>query len=104
MPIFEDYIDENGNMDNESYKNGELSGNRRHAGFKAQEVYETLKEVYGDDNYAKIVDYSKYDHPDALVDRYYINMSSMIPFLVKAIQEQQDEINELKKLINESKK
>lgn len=100
----ENYLDENGNIDQEAYENGELSGSRRHAGFKAQEVYQALKDVYQDDNYAAVVDHSKYDYPEADVDRYYISLGSLVPFLVKAIQEQQYEIDELKKQIENIKK
>jgi hypothetical protein len=44
-------------------------------------------ETYKDDNYASVVDYSKYDEPTIEEDRYYIRYTQLIPFLTGAIQE-----------------
>lgn len=60
-------------------------------------------ETYNDDNYAEIVDYSKYNYPDSENDKYWMGQTALIPFLVSAIQEQQTQIEELKQ-INELKK
>ena len=54
-------------------------------------------ETYNDDNYAEIVDYSKYNYPDSENDKYWMGQTALIPFLVSAIQEQQTQIEELKK-------
>ena len=61
-------------------------------------------ETYNDDNYAEIVDYSKYNYPDSESDKYWMEQTALIPFLVSAIQEQQTQIEELKQQINELKK
>lgn len=63
-------------------------------------MYQSMKDVYGDDNYASIVDYSKYDNPNNEVDRYYMRYTQIIPFLTGAIQELSKEIDSLKETIS----
>lgn len=84
------------------HQKGELKGERRHSGFIAQEVYQTLKDVYHDDNYADIIDYNFYDGAiESEFERYYIQITSIIPFLVKANQELSAKVDELTKRIND---
>lgn len=88
----------------EEHKKETKKGNRRHAGVKAQEVYALMKNVFGDDNYASIVDNNHYDNPDnPCFDRYFVRYESFIPFLIKSIQEQQKQIEELKTEIEKMK-
>lgn len=75
-----------GIFDEENYTAQTFKGHRRIAGFIAQEVYQSMKDIYNDDNYASIVDYSRYDE-DSEVDRYYMRYTQLIPFLTGAIQE-----------------
>lgn len=91
-----DYKDENGNFDEVSYLAGTKKHNRRQAGFIAQDTYQSMINIFQDDNYADIVDYSKYDYPDIEEDQYYMAKEALIPFLVEAIKEQQKQIEELK--------
>ena len=101
----ENYFDEDGIFNEVDYKNCTKKKHRRLSGFIAQDVYAALKETYNTDNYAHIIDYNKNDNPDSNdIDRYYYNSSAMIPFLVKAIQEQNTKIEALEKEINQLKK
>ena len=96
----------NGEFDEDMYKKALLKGNRRQVGFIAQEVYETMKKVYNNDNYADIVDYSNYqisEEKDMNFDRYSMRYNSLIPFLTGAIQELSKEIDALKATIAELK-
>lgn len=96
------YDDENNKYFNEElYNNQTLKGNRRIAGFIAQDVYKSLIDVYNDDNYASVVDYSKYDDPDCDIDRYYMRYTQIIPFLTGAIQELTKKIETLESRITE---
>lgn len=88
----------------EEHEKETKKGSRRHVGVKAQEVYELMKNVFGDDNYASIVDNNHYDNPDnPHFDRYFVRYESFIPFLIKSIQEQQKQIEELKTEIEKMK-
>lgn len=102
----EKYMDTNGNIDNDLYNRAIYRGKRRQVGFIAQEVYETMKKVYNNDNYADIVDYSNYqisEEKDMNFDRYSMRYNSLIPFLTGAIQELSKEIDALKATIAELK-
>ena len=104
----ENYINDDGTFNEESYEQEVFKKHRRRAGFIAQDVYQVLKEEYQNDNYAAVVDYNKYkNEEDGFFDRYSFNGNQLIPFLVKAIQEQQEiiesqniRITELEKVIN----
>jgi hypothetical protein len=61
------------------------SGGRNNIGFIAQEVEEIIPEIV--------------EPPATDTDYYGIRTTDMIPFLVKAIQEQQQQINDLKQQI-----
>ena len=60
-------------------------GNNINVGFVAQDVEQVIPEVV--------------DVPETETDYYGIRTTDMIPFLVKAIQEQQKQIDELKQQI-----
>lgn len=104
----ESYVNEDGTFNQESHQMGVLKKHRRRAGFLAQDVYELLKKEYGTDNYASVVDYNRYKKEDeGIFDRYSFSGVQLIPFLVKAIQEQQEiiesqnaRITELEKIMN----
>ena len=97
----ESYVNEDGTFNQESHQMGVLKKHRRRAGFLAQDVYELLKKEYGTDNYASVVDYNRYKKEDeGVFDRYSFNGVQLIPFLVKAIQEQQEIIKSLDEKIN----
>jgi hypothetical protein len=89
--------------DKEEHAKQTKKGDRRQIGFKAQDVAETMKALYGSDNYAGIVnvDYYNQDIPEEIENRYSVEYARLVPFLVKAIQEQQKQIDELKELLGE---
>ena len=91
--------------DEESHRRGDKKHSRRFAGLSAQDTYQKMVEFYKDDNYADIVDINKYDNPnDEYLEQYSMQYERLVPFLIKAIQEQQEQIDELKKEIAELKK
>lgn len=91
--------------DEESHRRGDKKHNRRFAGLSAQDTYQKMIEFYKDNNYADIVDINKYDNPnDEYLEQYSMQYERLVPFLIKAIQEQQEQIDELKKEIEELKK
>lgn len=94
------YTEKNGKFNQEDYENQTKIGNRRISGFIAQDVYEKMIQYYDDNNYAKIVDYSKFDDPDSDIDRYYMSMTAMIPFIVRAFQEQHSYIKALERNVD----
>lgn len=93
----------NGEFDEDMYKKALLKGNRRQVGFIAQEVYETMKDIYSDDNYANIVDYNNYHEEKEKheLDRYMMCYTAFIPFLTGAIQELSSKLDEATNKINE---
>lgn len=94
-------LDENGKQqyDVEAHAKGEKKKHRRFAGLSAQDTYQAMLDCYdGNTNYAQIVDNNKYDNPDdEYIEQYSMSYERLVPFLIKAIQEQQAEIDELKK-------
>lgn len=97
------YIDENNQYWKNSHECGVYKGDRRRAGLIAQDVYQVLKATYNTDNYASIVDYNKYDPAkinEEEMDRYSMTYTQLIPFLIKAIQEQQELIEQQQQQIN----
>lgn len=100
-------------FDQEGYSSGTKKAHRRVAGLVAQDAYDAMIETYNDDNYADLIDWSGYDHPEEIEkneDQYSIQYERYIPFLIKAIQEQNDiiknqseQIEFLKKEINKSR-
>ena len=103
MNYRDDYILDDGTFDNDAYIRQTKKKHRRISGFIAQDVYQSMKDVYGDDNYANIVDYSKYDDENCIEDRYHMRYTQLIPFLTGAIQELSKEVDSLKATIAELK-
>ena len=87
--------------DKEEHAKETKKGSRRQIGFKAQEVAEVMEALYGSDNYAGIVniDYYDQDVPEEIEKRYSVEYARLVPFLVKAMQEQQKQIDELKEML-----
>lgn len=71
--------------DIDAYQQGTKADRKITCGFKAQEVAEVLKELYGDELYANILEH-KYEGEE---DAYFMTNGELIPFLAGAIQEQQ---------------
>lgn len=98
-------LDENGKQqyDVEAHKRGDKKKHRRFAGLSAQDTYQAMLDCYNNDtNYAQIVDNNKFDHPDdEYLEQYSMSYERLVPFLIKAIQEQQEQIEELKSKLGE---
>lgn len=96
----EPILDENGKQqyDKEAHARGEKKKHRRFAGLSAQDTYQAMLDCYdGNTNYAQIVDNNKFDHPDdEYIEQYSMSYERLVPFLIKAMQEQQSQIDELK--------
>ena len=91
--------------DEEAHTQGLKKKHRRYAGLSAQDTYQKMIEFYKDDNYADIVDNNKYDNPDdEYLEQYSMQYERLVPFLIKAIQEQQEKIDALEKRIDELEK
>jgi hypothetical protein len=84
--------DKNGN-DNEIQTITPRTGKRKHYGLIAQEV----KEVLGDNDFGGYIHDTETDHMGLRYDQF-------IPILIKAVQEQQEIIEDLQNQINELKK
>lgn len=93
-------LDENGKQqyDVEAHKRGDKKKHRRFAGLSAQDTYKAMLDCYNNDtNYAQIVDNNKFDHPDdEYLEQYSMSYERLVPFLIKAVQEQQEQIDALK--------
>lgn len=98
-------LDSNGKQqyDVEAHKRGDKKKHRRFAGLSAQDTYQAMLDCYNNDtNYAQIVDNNKFDHPDdEYLEQYSMSYERLVPFLIKAIQEQQAQIDELKSKLGE---
>lgn len=93
-------------FDEEGYKNETKKKTRRFVGLVAQDLYQTMNEYYGSDNYMDIVDWSGYDHPEEIEtneDQYTIQYERLVPVLIKSIQELSSQVDELKAQIEELK-
>jgi uncharacterized protein YneR len=93
--------------DKEAHSLGLKKKSRRRVGVKAQQVYEKMIEHFGTDNFADLINISYKDEediPEFIEDKYFARYSNFIPLLIKAIQEQQEQIELLKIEINELKK
>lgn len=93
-------LDENGKQqyDVEAHKRGDKKKHRRFAGLSAQDTYQAMLDCYDNNsNYAQIVDNNKFDHPDdEYIEQYCMSYERLVPFLIKAMQEQQAQIDALK--------
>ncbi len=98
-------LDENGKQqyDVEAHKRGDKKKHRRFAGLSAQDTYQAMLDCYDNDtNYAQIVDNNKFDHPDdEYLEQYSMSYERLVPFLIKAVQEQQEQIEQLKSRLGE---
>lgn len=98
-------LDENGKQqyDIEAHKRGDKKKHRRFAGLSAQDTYQAMLDCYNNDtNYAQIVDNNKFDHPDdEYLEQYSMSYERLVPFLIKAVQEQQEQIEQLRSKLGE---
>lgn len=95
------YSDKNSLLDYnvENYQKLTNADKYFHYGFSAQELSTLLKDIYGTEYYGNILDKKTEASIKKIEDCYFINLTNLIPFLVKAIQEQQIQINELKNML-----
>jgi len=96
--------DENGNVinyDKEAHGLGLQKGSRTNVGFAAQEVQELLTAITGGDAYGSMVYDNRIDNPNVTDEGCQLGLAyeKLIPMLVSVIQEQQKEIDEIKKRI-----
>lgn len=99
--------------DKEAHAAGTKKGSRRRAGVIAQETQQALRDVYGDDSYANLVNDNLHDLedvPDGIESTLAMNYEGFIPFLIEAVQEldariekQNKEIARLKDTIQQLK-
>lgn len=85
--------------DREAHARGTKKGSRRRVGLLAQETQQVLKDIYGTDNYANIVNDNFYDleeRPEDVENKLTLAYANLVPFLISAIKEQQAQIEELK--------
>jgi hypothetical protein len=80
--------------DRESHRKGTKKGTRKRVGLIAQQVQNTLMEIYGTDNYADIVHDTLYDThkknikvSEKFESQKFITYQNFIPFLIGAVQE-----------------
>lgn len=94
------YIDENGEFDNKSYINATKKGNRRQVGLLAQNVMDAMITTYGSEKYVKLLDTSD----NGLYESYTLSYTSLIPFLIKAVQENEEIIKKLEAYLDKLEK
>jgi len=94
------------NYDKEAHANGTLKGSRRRIGLLAQETQQAMVDIYGTDNYANIVNDNFYDlakKPSDVENKLTLAYSNLVPFLIGAIKEQQEQIEQLKQQVQSLK-
>lgn len=92
--------------DRAEHAKGTKKGHRRRIGLIAQDVESIMKEIYGTDNYADIVDDNFHDleeKPENIENRYGLKYEGLIPFLIGAIKELKQEVDGLKSELNKIK-
>lgn len=92
--------------DRAEHAKGTKKGHRRRIGLIAQDVETIMKEIYGTDNYADIVDDNFHDleeKPENIENRYGLKYEGLIPFLIGAIKELKQEVDGLKSELNKIK-
>lgn len=82
--------------DVESYLNKSKAEKEFNYGVSAQQVASTLKNIYGSEYYGNIITKTVEANVNKIEDCYSINLVNFIPFLIGAIKEQQQQIDELK--------
>lgn len=106
--VRESIYDKNGNLvnyDKEAHARGDKKGTRTHIGLIAQEVQELLREVTGGDGFGAIVGDTAYGNPAVTAEGNQLTLAyqNFIPLLIRMIQIQQTEIDELKNQISYGK-
>ncbi len=93
------------NYDREAHARGDRKGARMHVGLIAQEVQELLREVTGGDGFGAIVGDTAYGNPDVTAEGSQLTLAyqNFIPLLIRMVQMQQQEIDELKKSIGDGR-
>ena len=89
--------------DKEAHAAGTKKGSRVRIGVSAQQVQSALKEVFGDSSYANLINDNFFDLdpneiPEGIENQLSANYEGFIPFLIKAVQELSDQIDNLKEL------
>ena len=91
----------------EEYKNGTKAHERNLVGLVAQDVVDSVLEYYGSEDYVNLVNRDSYNSGrdinssnDSSYDKLYMNYTSFIPILIKAIQEQEEKIKSLEDKIS----
>lgn len=88
--------------DRESHAIGTKKGNRQRVGVKAKQVQNALKDIFESSSYANLVDdnlfdFDKTEIPEGIESQLSVNYEGFIPFLIKAIQELSQKIENLEK-------
>lgn len=90
--------------DKEAHARGDKKGTEQQVGLISQEVKAAMEECYGSSDYFKLVD-EQYlggsDAPDDQETQMALNYTNLIPVMIKAMQEMDAEIHELKAKITE---
>ena len=102
--------------DIEEHQKGTLKDKERQAGLSAQDIYDKLQKHYGTEEYANILSYginenatlidvNKASTPEGctIETELSVNYEMIIPFLIRAIQEQQQQIDALKEEMRNEK-
>jgi hypothetical protein len=89
------------NYDKELHNKGAKADTYFSYGVSAQEVAQALEEIYGSKDYGQIVFQQEESNFEAIEDSYTINLVNFIPFLIGAINEQQEQIKSLQDRIVE---
>lgn len=92
--------------DREAHAKGTKKGSRARVGVRAQEVLKALEETYGDSGYGNLVDDNFFDLnpediPEGVENQLTVNYTGFIPFLIKAVQELSQQINEKSAVIED---
>lgn len=88
--------------DKEAHQSHKLSKKSFDYGVNAQQVSEVLKNIYGSEYYGNIISKRTEAFFEGEDDEYYMDLVNFIPFLIGAINEQQTQIDELKKRLGEN--
>lgn len=100
VPMYDEY----GNIvnfDKEAHSKGEKKSTRTNVGFIAQDVQELLRGLTGGDKYGAMVFDNRFDNENVTEDGCQLGIAyeKLIPMLVSVVQQQQNEIDELKEKI-----
>lgn len=87
------------NYDKELHNKGANANTHFSYGVSAQEVAQALEKIYGSKDYGQIVFQQEESNFETIEDSYTINLVNFIPFLIGAINEQQQLIKNLESRI-----